>query len=243
MAEAAVILRVAEPLRFFLAPHRRAGPVVVRAGPTDSLGHLVESVGVPLPEVGRLLVAGRPADSRHRAGARDVVDVLPVLRPQTTPTDPPRFLLDVHLGALARRLRLLGLDAAYDNDATDDDLVRRAAAERRVLLTQDRGLLKRRAVLAGAYVRGQRPDDQTHDVLDRFAPRLAPWTRCPTCNGRVEPVPRSAVEGVLREGTRRTQDRFSRCAACGQLYWHGAHARRLDALVAAARAQLEGRTG
>jgi uncharacterized protein with PIN domain len=63
-------------------------------------------------------------------------------------------VLDVHLGTLARRLRLVGVDAAYVNDAGDDALVEQANAERRVLLTQDRGLLCRRKLWLGAYVRG-----------------------------------------------------------------------------------------
>lgn len=242
MAQASVTLRVAGELRLFLPRRRRAGPVVVPAGPTDSLGHLVESVGVPLTEVGRLLIAGRPVQARCRAGAGDVVEVLAVVRPQKAPTDPPRFLLDVHLGTLARRLRLLGLDAAYANDASDDALVRRAAAEHRVLLTQDRGLLKRRALPAGAYVRGQRVTEQTRDVLDRFGPVLAPWSRCPACNGPLEPVPKEAVVAQLPPGTRRTYDAFSRCASCAQVYWRGAHAPRLDAVVADALGQPGGGT-
>jgi hypothetical protein len=52
----------------------------------------------------------------------------------------PRFLLDVHLGALCRRLRLLGLDVAYHRDDVGDDaLIAEAARAGRVLLTRDRG--------------------------------------------------------------------------------------------------------
>ena len=109
-----------------------------------------------------------------------------VRRPQQLA--PARFVLDVHLGTLARRLRLAGVDAAYGNDADDDALIEQANADRRVLLTQDRGLLRRRALWLGAYVRGARPDDQFRDVLDRFKPPLAPWTRCPACNGPLSPV-------------------------------------------------------
>ncbi|MBO0872192.1 MAG: Mut7-C RNAse domain-containing protein, partial [Pseudonocardia sp.] len=144
------------------------------------------------------------------------------------------FLLDVHLGALARRLRLLGIDTAYQRDAEDDTLVRIASGQRRVLLTKDRGLLMRRALWAGAYVRGDRPGDQLADVLDRFDPPLAPHSRCPTCNGELVAVAKEAVLGGLRPGTRRSYHRFTRCARCGQVYWRGAHSPGLDAVVAAA---------
>lgn len=145
-----------------------------------------------------------------------------------------REQLDVHLGTLARRLRLLGLDTSYGPDAGDDDLVRHANAEQRVLLTQDRGLLKRRALWAGAVVHGHRPDEQLDDVLNRFAPTLRPWTRCLRCNGDLEPVPKQEIADELEPGTRRSYDRFARCRRCGRLYWQGAHGRRLQAIVAAA---------
>ena len=152
-----------------------------------------------------------------------------VRRPQQLTS--ARFVLDVHLGTLARRLRLVGVDAAYANDAGDDALIEQANAGRRVLLTQDRGLLRRRALWLGAYVRGARPDDQFQDVLDRFKPPLALWTRCPTCNGLLAPVAKTTVTPVLLPGTRRTYHSFSRCRSCGQVYWHGAHGKRLDQII------------
>ena len=80
-------------------------------------------------------------------------------------------------------------------------------------------------------MRGARPDDQFQDVLDRFKPPLAPWTRCPTCNGLLAPVAKTTVTPVLLPGTRRTYHSFSRCRSCGQVYWHGAHGKRLDQII------------
>jgi uncharacterized protein with PIN domain len=108
-----------------------------------------------------------------------------------------------------------------------------------VLLTQDRGLLMRRG-MRGALVRGSRPDDQLADVLDRFAPSLTPLTRCTACGARLDPVPKADVADRLLPGTRRTFDDFSRCAACGRVYWHGAHARRIEELVGRATRQVGG---
>lgn len=226
-AQASVI--VPAELRLFLRPGRRAGTVPVALDGTSSLGHVVESIGVPLTEVGRLLVNGEPAGPGYRPSRGDVVTVEAVRRPQHLAS--ARFILDVHLGTLARRLRLVGVDAAYANDADDDALIEQANAARRVLLTQDRGLLRRRKLWMGAYVRGERPDAQFRDVLDRFAPPLAPWTRCPACNGHVSPVAREAVDSMLRPGTRRTYRAFSRCGSCGQVYWHGAHSKRLEEII------------
>ena len=205
----------------------------VAKDPTASVGHAVQAVGVPLTEVGGIRVGPADIALTDRLGhlsADSLLELLPRPRPQ--PLDgPPRLLLDVHLGTLARRLRLLGVDAAYGNEATDDELVAQAAAEDRLLLTQDRGLLMRRGLRRAAYVRGGRPDDQLADVLDRFRLPLHPFSRCTACNGVLLAVPKSDVLDVLEPGTRRTQDDFARCDRCGRVYWHGAHGRRLRALV------------
>lgn len=224
---------MAPELTLFLRPGQRGRPARVTCDGVSTLGHVVESLGVPLTEVGGLLVNGSRQPPRYRPRGGDEVHVLPVPRPQQLDA-PAAFLLDVHLGTLARRLRLVGVDAAYDRDADDDELIERANASRRVLLTQDRGLLRRRSLWSGAYVRGGRTDEQFADVLDRFAPPLAPWTRCTACNGALVPVPKAEVESRLQAGTRRTYDSFARCASCGRVYWRGAHSRRLQATIDAA---------
>ncbi|MDA0565258.1 Mut7-C ubiquitin/RNAse domain-containing protein [Streptomonospora sp. S1-112] len=225
-----VRLLFAADLRFFLPHPHRGGEVRAVHDPTATLGHLVQSLGVPLTEVGRLAVDGRAVPDSHRPAPGGTVEVAGVARPQPLPFA-PRFLLDVHLGALARRLRLVGVDTAYGNDLDDDTLVATANTDRRALLTQDRRLLHRRDLTAGAYVRGHGPDDQFRDVLDRFAPPLAPWTRCPACNGTVSPAAKESVAHLLEPGTRRTYDTFTRCDTCGRVYWPGAHHHRLTEVV------------
>jgi uncharacterized protein len=193
-----ITLRFDPVLRMFLdSRYRRNGRVEVGYDATSTLGHVIESLGVPLPEVGELLIGWRRAQPYERVPRGSPVLVRGAGRPQELPGARARFCLDVHLGTLARRMRLLGLDTAYRNDWDDDELIEAAAAQDRVLLTQDRGLLCRRAVRFGAYVRGSDPDSQLRDVLDRFAPALRPWTRCTACNGMLEPV---AKHEVLREG-------------------------------------------
>jgi uncharacterized protein len=222
-------ITVADELRLFLRSRHRQGPIRVACDGVSTLGHVVQSLGVPLTEVGGLTVNGVQAQPSYRLTGGDLVQVEGVRRPQPLPAT--RFVLDVHLGTLARRLRLLGIDAAYANDADDDTLIELANTQRRVLLTQDRGLLYRRALRAGAFVRGARPNDQLFDVLERFVPPLSPWTRCPVCNGLLREATRPSVDSQLKPGTRRTYRSFSRCVDCGQVYWRGAHSDRLQAII------------
>jgi uncharacterized protein with PIN domain len=233
MTGAHVAIEVAETLRFFIPARRRSARVEVAYDGTSTVGHLVSSIGLPLPEVGALRVDGDPVDPAYRPRAGQVVTVDPVRRPQPLPEGREAFVLDVHLGSLARRLRLLGVDTRYEHDLDDAALVRVGTEDDRILLTQDRGLLHRAAVRdRSAYVRGAGADEQVADVLDRFRLETAPFTRCLACNGLLEPVGKDEVLGELEPGTARTNDSFVRCRECGHVYWKGAHAQRLDAIVA-----------
>ncbi|WP_304364717.1 Mut7-C RNAse domain-containing protein, partial [Streptomyces viridosporus] len=107
----------APELLLFVPQARPTGATKTATDGVSSLGHVIESLGVPLTEVGALLVDGREVPVSHVPAAGEAVTVRTVDRPQRVPGAPLRFLLDVHLGTLARRLRLLGVDTAYE--ATD----------------------------------------------------------------------------------------------------------------------------
>ena len=199
---------------------------------------------MPHPEVELILINGRPADFGCLVGEGDRVAVYPRLRRLPAPGPPlradragePRFLLDVHLGRLAGYLRLAGFDAAYANDATDAALAAASREEGRALLTRDRGLLKRREVEHGYWVRETRPRRQLAEVVRHFdlAGRLRPLARCGRCNGRLSPVDRAAIEDDLPPRTRREHHVFHRCDLCGRVYWRGSHVARIERLLARA---------
>ncbi|MEV5309937.1 MULTISPECIES: Mut7-C RNAse domain-containing protein [unclassified Streptomyces] len=225
-------VEIAPELGLFVPQHRRRGATPLATDGVSTLGHVIESLGVPLTEVGALVVDGHQVPTAHIPQDGERVSVRAVPRPQRVPGAPLRFLLDVHLGTLARRLRLLGVDTAYEStDIGDPALAARSAAEQRVMLSRDRGLLRRRELWAGAYVYSTRPEDQLHDVLDRFAPELRPWTRCTACNGLLKEATKEEVADRLEAGTQRTYDVFAQCRACGRAYWKGAHHEQLEAIV------------
>ncbi|MFJ2767620.1 Mut7-C RNAse domain-containing protein [Streptomyces sp. NPDC087300] len=236
-----ILVSFAPELALFVPHERRGGPTRAVTDGAATLGHVVESLGVPLTEVGALVVDGREAAAGHVPVAGETVAVRAVSRPQEVPGAPLRFLLDVHLGTLARRLRLLGVDAAYEStDIGDPALAALSAAERRVLLSRDRGLLRRRELWAGGYVYSDRPDDQLRDVLGRFAPRLAPWTRCTACNGTLRSATKEEVADRLEGGTKGTYDVFAECEGCARVFWRGAHHDRLETIVGRAVEEFGG---
>lgn len=234
-------VEVAPELALFVPPARRSGATALAVDGVSTLGHVVESLGVPLTEVGTLRVDGREVPVSHIPADGESVSVRPVSRPQRVPGAPLRFLLDVHLGTLARRLRLLGVDTAYESaDIGDPALAARSAAERRVMLSRDRGLLRRRELWAGGFVYSTNPEEQLRDVLDRFAPELRPWTRCTACNGLLREATKEEVADQLKGGTRKTYDVFARCGECGRAYWKGAHHEQLEAIVERALREFAG---
>jgi uncharacterized protein with PIN domain len=231
VAKADITLTVDPGLQLFVAARHRTPGAAAETDTTSSLGHVVEALGVPLTEVGELLVDGRPAAVGHIPVSGEHLEIRKLAFPQRV-EGPLRFLLDIHLGTLARRLRVLGIDTAYETpDIGDAALAARSAREKRVMLSRDRGLLHRRELFAGAYVYSHKPAVQLDEILDRFQPELAPWTRCTACNGVLRPVTKEEMQDRLETGTAKSYDAFAECESCGQAYWRGAHSASLDAIV------------
>lgn len=196
----------------------------------QTLKHLIESLGVPHPEIGAVTVNDHPANADDFGLAGSRVQVYPFqpgdrrLRPENL-----SFILDGHLGKLASYLRILGFDARYHPDAPDEVLAATSASEQRVLLTRDRGLLKRRSVLFGYCIRHENVRPQLQEVVARYNLReeINPLSRCPRCNGQLIPAEKAAVANRLEPNTLIYFNLFWLCQACGQVYWRGSHVERI----------------
>jgi uncharacterized protein len=145
----------------------------------------------------------------------------------------PRFLADAMLARLARWLRVLGYDTAYDATAPDPALVARAAAEDRVLLTRDRHLLRELRPLRALEVRSDVPLEQLRAVVDELS--LGPpdelFTRCLVCNAPLDDVDPAEAEPLVPPKSRGLPGPVRRCPSCGRVYWNGSHARRMRAAL------------
>jgi hypothetical protein len=144
-----------------------------------------------------------------------------------------RFVLDVHLGKLARYLRLLGFDTLYRPDCDDATIVSLSLAGSRLILTRDKGLLKHAAVTRGYWLRSTVPRQQLREIVRAFdlAGSMHPFTRCMRCNCELTPVAKDAVASRLPPRVRSHFDEFAQCPGCAQVYWRGSHYERLRQLV------------
>lgn len=229
-AAGGIRLRLHGELRFFIPEVERT--LAFKGEP--SLKHLLEGAGVPHPEIDWLRVDGFPVplDSPARPGS--IVEAGSALRSQPQ-GEPWRFILDCHLGRLAKHLRLLGFDTRFQTHSPDEWLARVSADEGRWLLTRDRALLFRAIIRRGYLVRSPAPREQLSAVLARHscAASARPLSRCLVCNAGLTS---ESLETGLAEAPPKTRlwcREFHRCPACRKLYWKGSHYDRLMALVEA----------
>jgi uncharacterized protein with PIN domain len=217
-------------LQDFLKREQRGKRISVEFRGRQSIKHLVESLGVPHPEVGRIQVNGQEATLSTITQGTDQVQVFPI--PNGCPIE-PRFLLDGHLGRLAAYLRMLGFDCLYENDYDDDQLAEIAQRESRILLSRDRRLLMRTAIMYGYCLRSLDPLEQIDEVIERFdlISRLVPFHRCLRCNHPLEPVAKAVVLDRLEPLTKLYFDDFQICPSCGQIYWKGSHYEKMQRLI------------
>lgn len=135
-----------------------------------------------------------------------------------------KFVADVMLGKLARRLRLLGADVLYSNAAEDHEIVRVAEAEHRVILTRDVGLCDRRMTTRCLLIDSMSDREQIRQVTAAFdLSACTAFSRCLECNTPLEPVDKETVVDRVPAFVYQTQERFSTCPSCNRVYWAGTH--------------------
>ena len=231
--------RFYEELNDFLPWHKRQGDIPYAFTEHPAVKDSIEALGVPHTEVDLIIVNGQSVDFAYQLQDGDRVavypvfeslDISPIIRLRPQPLRQTAFILDVHLGTLARLLRLLGFDALYRNDYADPEIIRLALADHRIILTRDRRLLQAKIVTHGYWLRSMEPEEQACEVLKRFdlAGQVRLGQRCPCCNGALHSVPKEDILARLEPLTRRHYEEFQQCSACGKIYWRGSHYLRLS---------------
>ena len=237
-----VALRFYAELNDFLRDQQKKTRFEIELNRRTSLKDLIESLGLPHTEVEVILANGQSVDFSYIVRQHDdlsiypmfeSVDVSPIIKLREHPLRQTRFVLDCHLGRLARYLRQFGFDTLYRNDYNDDELADTSAREHRILLTRDRSLLKRSIITHGYFVREFDPRKQLDEVIRRFdlKNQITPFGRCTRCNGIVEAVDKKTIEHLLEPRTRQYFDEFWQCTGCGQVYWEGSHVKHMARLA------------
>ena len=145
----------------------------------------------------------------------------------------PAFLADAMLRGLARWLRVGDYDTSDDHQEDDPDLVARARAEGRILLTRDRNLVAELQPARALLIEANKPLRQLRELVDQMdpPPPEALFQRCLRCNRVVRTATPTEVRDLTPESARNLPGPFTRCPQCGRVYWPGSHTRRMRALL------------
>ena len=155
-----------------------------------------------------------------------------------------KFIVDCMLGKLTRWLRMLGYDVKYSRSLGDKQLIKTAKMEHRTLLTRDIELYQQ-AMKQGTnvfLVEGATEAEKLANLTKQLDLKLeinVTVSRCPKCNTRISPIPKERVVNRVPEGTFSSYDEFWECPGCEQVYWRGAHWKRIDETLRKARQMLE----
>ncbi len=226
--------RFYEELNDFLPPQffKEIYPFSFSGNP--SVKNIIETIGVPHTEVDLILVDGISYGFDFQLKGNEHVsvypvfeslDIAPISRLRAKPLRKIRFVVDVNLGKLAKKLRLLGFDTHYENDLEDDEIVKISLAEKRIILTRDIGILKNGKVTHGLWIRSDDPKIQLNEVIERLQLKnlFKPFSRCSQCNDKLKRITKELLINRIPEDTLRYYKTFWECNGCHQVYWEGSH--------------------
>jgi len=223
-------IRFHDELNDFLKRGKKGKEIQLKLFGRPGLLDVVQSIGVPHPEVGRIQVNRKSKNFTYRVEEGDRIQIWPS---HSWIKRKPRFICDVHLGKLARHLRLFGFDVLYRNDYEDKEIFKETKRTGRLVLTRDLGILKDKRVSRGYWPRSMDPKKQFKEILERFKlqTKLQPFRICLECNGKLKAVQKSRILEQLEPLTKKYFEKFYQCSRCKKIYWKGSHFKQLDRIV------------
>ena len=155
-----------------------------------------------------------------------------------------KLITDGMLGKLTRWLRMLGQDVKYSRSLNDEQLIKTAKAENRILLTRDLKLYQqaRKGGVDATLVQGATEAEKLAGLAERFNIKLeidVTVSRCPKCNTQIKPISKDKIVNRIPEATSTYYDEFWECPGCGQIYWRGSHWKRIEKTLKEARGALQ----
>lgn len=234
---------------FLSSSQRNKSPIIYSFSNAPAVKDAIEAIGIPHPEVASIFINGTAAGFSHPLHHLDQVEVFPAGYPSAPPNgyalcspypEPERFVLDVHLGKLARSLRMLGFDTLYENNYSDNAIAKIAEKDERIVLTRDIGLLKQKIIQWGYWLRSQQAEEQLAEVIRYFKlqAKFQPFSRCIACNGRIIKTLKENVADRLPSKTKQYFNEFFQCQSCRRVYWKGSHYERMQTFIMTVNAQI-----
>jgi len=237
-----VTLRFYEELNDFLPSNKKKKRFEHSFIDRTSVKDLIESLGIPHTEIDLILVNGNSVDFSYLVNDGDDISGYPMFESlditnlqhlRAKPLRKPKFILDVHLGTLAKYMRMLGFDTLYKNDYIDEEIVKISLKEKRAILTKDRGILKRSEVTHGYWIRSTKTDTQIIEVIKRFdlKEQIKELSRCLLCNSLLKKISKEKIIDRLPRKVKEFQNEFYCCKHCDKIFWKGSHYAKMLAVI------------
>ncbi|MFN4150951.1 MAG: Mut7-C RNAse domain-containing protein [Candidatus Sericytochromatia bacterium] len=227
-------------LNYFISKKRKDISFNYDFDDNPSIKDSIEAIGVPHVEVGKIIVNNEEIDFNYKLQNNDKVEVysfyenaiISKLRPEI---ELYKFMTDENVGGMAKYLRMLGLNTIMIPEISDKEVARIAEKENRILLSRDFGLLKRKNVTHGLFLRSTNTEEQIYEAIKKFKLEklLKPFSICIECNGEIKVITSEQLlkEDKVEDGVLKDYNEFFRCANCKKVFWKGSHYQRMRLLV------------
>jgi uncharacterized protein with PIN domain len=228
-------------LNDFITPEKRNIDFTFSFTGNPAIKDSIESSGPPHTEVELIIVNGESQPFNYKLKDGDKVAVYPVFHNIDIQAVPLReapaemkFIVDANIGKMAKYLRMLGFDTYYDFALPDPEIVDFAEKEKRIILTRDIGLLKRKNATHGYFLRKTHIEEQVMETIDRYSllPLIKPFSMCLECSGSIIAVDKNSIKDKLKPEIIDDYKQFFSCLDCHKIYWKGTH---YDTMLASIR--------
>ncbi len=144
-----------------------------------------------------------------------------------------KFIVDCMLGKLAKWLKILGFDTLYFSKIEDEDFLKLAEREARIILTRDTGMIEKSRRLEHLFIASENWKDQVQQVLDNFNlwDKVNPNSRCLECNEELKPLSRQSAKNLVAPFIYEHAHSFALCPHCGRVYWQGSHYQEMEVKI------------
>ncbi len=227
-------LRFYEELNNFLPKEKKKIRFTHQFNNNPTVKDMIESFDIPHTQVDLILVNDKSVDFSYIVQDGDNISVYPVFeslniknisKVREEPLREIKFLVDFHLGKLARYLRMLGFDTLYQNKYNPSKIIKISKSEKRIIISKSRQLLKIKDITHGYCLTESNPEKQLKKVLYRFDlyANINPFSRCIICNTKLKPVNKETVIDKIPEKVKELHQEFATCQNCKKIYWKGTH--------------------
>jgi len=242
-ADKILFVRCYAELNEFLPLEHRYNEFPLLFSEPFNVAKLLDRLNIPLNSVEIILVDGKSVSAKFSLSEGNRISLYPIfesfdirslLHLHSAPLRHIKFIADVHLGKLARYLRLFGFDTAYNSSFSFSSILSIAELEQRCILSKSIAYKEKPSVTKYFHIQSSIPEEQLTETFSRFDLWLSskPFTRCLKCNTLL--VKRSIDNVNKNKIPPRILTMFNEymcCSSCQQYYWKGSHYKRMEEFI------------